>query len=165
MGNNIIWCNERVKFNNNVLIYAHWSKSGMRFLSDILSGGVLNRESVKSRLHKKAGFIFEYSRLSRAISSYSGILAEDSVSEVVPRFQDMLFKVPDNSELCLKRVYDLTSKDIYSILLDPYKIERKSEVYWSDKFQEVPLNFSNWYINLLGSRVISHKVSKWYLPE
>ena len=160
--NSIIWCNERIKFNNNVLIYPHWSRAGMRFLSDILCDGILDRDSICRRLqriHKQAGFVFEFSRLSRAISSYDGVLVNDSVPGFEPRFQDMIFKMPETGELCLKSVFDLTSKDIYSILVDPDTVERKSEIYWTSKLGGIPLNFSNWYSNLFGSRIISHKVS------
>ena len=156
--NSIIWCNELVKFNNNILAYAHWSKSGMRYLSDIFTNGILHdRDSIKNRLRNKAGFIFEFSRLSRAISSYNGLFDISDMGMEHPTFREMMYKVPLTGEL--KNVLELSSKDIYLILLNPCATERKSESYWSSKFEGLSLNFSNWYANLFGARIIPHKTA------
>ena len=154
--NSIIWCNEQIKFNNNVLAYAHWSKSGMRYLSDIQINGNLNRDYIRGRLHRRANFIFEFSRLSRAFSSFSGLVGTSN-TVVEPGFSDMMYKVPLTSEP--KNVLKLSSKDIYLILLNPCAIERKSETYWSTKFEELDLDFSHWYTNLFVSKIIPHKTA------
>ena len=155
--NGVIWCNEQVKFNNNVLAYSHWSKTGFRFFSDIFINGILNRDLIKSKVQRKAGFIFELSRFSRAVSSYSSLVDRSDTITEAPIFKEMTYIVPLTGEL--KNVLDLSSKDIYSILLNSTAIERKSEKYWSSKFEGVVFNYANWYSNLFWSKIIPNETA------
>ena len=80
----------------------------------------------------------------------------DTITEA-PIFKEMTYIVPLTGEL--KNVLDLSSKDIYSILLNSTAIERKSEKYWSSKFEGVVFNYANWYSNLFWSKIIPNETA------
>ena len=146
-----------MKFNNNVLAYADRSKTGFRFFSDIFINGILNRDLIISTVQRKAGFIFERSRFSRAVSSYSSLVDRSDTVTEAPIFKEMTYEVSLTGEL--ENVLDFSSKDIYSILLNSTAIERKSEKYWSSNFEGIVFNFSNWYSNLFWSKIIPNETA------
>ncbi len=124
----IIWCNNRFKFNDKVLNYKHWSRSGIKFVSDLIKNGSINDTDIYDKLQKKAAFIFEIETIKKVFSSSMNI----DTSLVKVQYQnendllDMLFEVPT---VGIKKLSELKSSDIYKIFTLTNHIEIKSKTY------------------------------------
>ena len=151
--NPILWHNNLFLFKGKCMRLKEWSKSGVKYLSDIVVDGKIDQQSTLNRIRNHADLIFEFSRLRRAVS-YSKIdlrsIAED---DSVPSFDKLMYNI-DNEP---KSVFDLTSKDIYNVLLKNVPVVKKSETYWLDKLCEEDLPFDIWYKNLTMSKIIPRK--------
>ena len=157
--NPIIWCNSQFEFNKRSLSFKHWSKSGMKHLGDVVQYGRIDRQSLYEKLadSQRAGFYFEFSRLKRALldcdnNNFSSIQLSDTGK---PSFENLHYDIYGTNTP--KNVFDLTSKDIYSILLDSKNINNKSESYWSNKFVTHDISFDILYENLLHSQIMPRK--------
>ena len=56
--NEIVWCNNKFKFNGKVFQFKHWSNQGIRLVGDLYSNGVLSERMIKSKLTYKSGIFF-----------------------------------------------------------------------------------------------------------
>ena len=65
--NEIIWCNDNIRFNKRVLEYRHWSKSGLLRVDDLILNDTIDRELIRGKLKNKAAFYFEWSRLIKNV--------------------------------------------------------------------------------------------------
>ena len=64
--NCILWCNNEIRHKNKVFEFKHWSRNGIKFLSDIIRDRKISMEHVSNCLNQKpgcAGFMFEYALL------------------------------------------------------------------------------------------------------
>ena len=152
--NQVIWGNSRIKFNGKCLFFKHWAKCGIKLISDITTKGIIDSSKIEQRLNRKANFIFEFSQLKKAMRN-SGIFLNIPETNDTHEVKDMQFRVPGMREP--KNIFNLTSKDIYNILLNPQGIENKSELYWINKFNKPDIPFNIWYCNLFDSKVIPRK--------
>ena len=152
----IIWCNNRFKFNGKPLYFAHWSKSGIIYLNDLLTDGKIDEDHVKGILLSKASYIFDIFKVRHAISNhmpneYSQAHQYDTVYEEILCTK---FKNTKQSEKCLK---NLTSKEIYMMFLNNKGTEIKSKSYWKEKFKNPNLDFDLWFTCNLNSSIIPRK--------
>ena len=152
--NDVIWCNSKIKFNNKVLSFRHWSKSGIQYVSNLsdYSKGELDKAYVYAKLKNKAGFIFEYSKLERSITQP---MIDASKFQCAPSIKDMFYKIPGVNGL--KNILELSSKDVYTILLLNDNYENKSEEYWKKKWN-FDIDFDIWYEKLFTCSLIPRKV-------
>ena len=63
---NIIWCNDKYRFNGIPLFFKHWSLSGFKVLSDLYdSNGNIANDKIYNHLIRKAGFMFEMAQINK----------------------------------------------------------------------------------------------------
>ncbi len=65
--NDIIWCNSEAGFNEKPLCFSHWSKSGIKYIGDIIQNGVIKEEEIYNKLVWKSGYTFEIQKLKKSI--------------------------------------------------------------------------------------------------
>ena len=151
--NEIIWCNNNIRFQGKVLELNHWSKNGLCYLSDISDNGKLDRNKILGRLQNKSAFIFEYAKLNKSVPEK---LLQNNNPDVSPNFHEFYYNVPGKKKTT--HIYDLTTKEIYSILIQGEKLKRKSEKYWSDKLFGLEMNYPLLYEKLFVCKIIPRDI-------
>ncbi len=142
--NEIIWGNANCKFNGKALFFSHWSTCGIQYISDIITNGIVQENMIYTRLHRKAGFFFELRTVKQAIP--------DEWKEKVQRNEKIKscssdtilntkYRLPSGKEKCLR---DLTSKDIYNILMSTNTPHIRSKQYWECKLNK-EIDFNVWF--------------------
>ena len=152
-GNGIIWCNSKIKFNNKVLSFRHWSKNGIHYVSDLIKDSKIEKTHILGKLENTSGFVFEYSKLQKSIPIS---MTQACNLDCIPSISNMYYKIPELNTV--KNILELTSKDIYSILLQNDIVEIKALEYWNNKWQQENINFEIWYKNLLTCSLIPRNV-------
>ena len=147
--NGILWCNDKIRFMGRVLKLRHWSKDGIRYVSDVIEERKLNADKILCKLHNKSAFVFEYARLNKSLTSD---LIEECNPDDTPSFDKHYYNLPGKEKS--KHIYDLTTKDIYSILIQGRTYEKKSEKYWTQKFCHINIDFPVLYSKLFVSKLI-----------
>ena len=153
----IIWCNDKYRFNGKTLQIAHWSKSGIKMMSDLYQNNIIrNENSIKNKLKHKAGFIFEMKQIKKTLPNRLNM--SDSNQQWINGGKDVLlqqeFLVP---EVGIKSLSDLTAKDIYNIfLLNKFPV-MPSKQYWLDKFQLDNINWESWFSVNLTNKLLPRK--------
>ena len=140
----IIWCNDQHKFMNKPLTFKHWSKSGLKTISDIFKEGKIQDNIIKAKLTRKAGFYFEKMIVKKAVSLNENQIVNDGHSFVNANKEDILnfkYVVPGYGE---KPLADLTSKDIYNIFLLKDMPEMKCFNYWKNKLDDENIDWDTW---------------------
>ena len=151
--NEILWCNDKIRFKGNVLKFMHWSKSGLCYVSDVLSNGKLDKDKILHKLKNKSGFVFEFAKLNKSIPEE---LLENNKPDVYPSFHENYYNIPGKEKS--RHIYELSTKDIYLIMLHGENYERKSEKYWKTFFRNLDINFSMLYSKLFVSKIIPRNV-------
>ena len=77
-------------------------------------------------------------------------------TEYVPSVNNLFYKVPDVDGL--KHIFDLTTKDIYAILLHNDVPNNKSTDYWKARFDVDSIDFNMWYKKLFVCKMMPRKV-------
>ena len=131
----------------------NWVNSGICFLSDIIRNSNIDDDIIFSKLQNRTNCFSELMTVKKSIPN--DMIRSVSDSECIPNFCDLSFHVPYKQD-CIN-VFNLSTKDIYSILLDPRNVPRKSEEYWIKKLGE-DINFNLWYKNLFLSKFIPRQV-------
>ena len=148
--NGIIWCNADHKFRNKVLDIAHWSRSGVKVISDLYSSNTLNPNILKNKITHRAGFQFEFSKIRRIfprqfLSSTENTLVNGNKKSIL----DQIIKVPEFGE---KKIGELTSKDIYLVLQSNNPHPVTSTNYWETKYNIYDMNWNEYYnLNLTNN--------------
>ena len=156
--NDIIWCNNRLLFNGEPLNFAHWAQSGILRRRDIIQDGKIIHECIYKKLIHKASYLFDLHKLKACIPN-SWLKQHVNENEVdLQSINDVIlnekFEIPTKESN--KSLKDLTSKEIYDILLLKSPVEIKSKRYWEQKFvtwQSVDpkisstINFDQWFAN------------------
>ena len=153
--NNILWCNNDFRYKNKVFEWKHWSKNGIKYVSDVIMDSNFSFVSVSNSLHKKAGcasYVFEYATLIKNIPVNFVTSCNPDAS---PSFDNLKYNVPGKDTPV--NVFDLTSRDIYLILVWGSVKERKSEIYWQNKFKDVVIDYPMLYKCLFTSKIIPRK--------
>ena len=143
-GNEIIWCNSKFRFNGEPLAFKHWSKANITHVSDLLKHGQLKEGEIYNKLIHKAGFFFEISKIKSSLPADWMVMGEVQPKKHNIYEQDVLsmeFQVPRRG---IKKLENLTLKDIYDTILLNKKVCTKSKDYWTQKF-DVPINWECWY--------------------
>ena len=131
----ILWCNNKLKFYGKPLTFKHWAKSGIIYLSDILEDHNLSERKILQKLKHRASFFFDFYRLRLGLLEewkQRNITITNGEYESVRTILNYNFQVPGVGQRKLK---DLTSKEIYSILLltDYDESQNSSKQYWSTR--------------------------------
>ena len=142
--NEIVWCNDKFKFNGKVLQFKHWSTQGLQLLGDLYKDGALSKQLIKSKLTKKSGIFFEFWRMKKAVpNTISKIEYNENLINGGKEFiLNQHIEVPD---VGLKPLKDLTSKELYSIFNLSNIPDIPSKRYWSRKFNIDDIDWKTWY--------------------
>ena len=151
--NSILWCNSCIKFQGRVLSFNEWSKCGVKYISDVLINGSINQGCILEKLNRKAGFIFEFSKLLKSLPS---TMVRSCDSKNVPTLENLEYNIP--GQKCSKSLLNLTTKDIYTILLLSEEHVIKSESYWTNKLGYRKNEFNSWYNKLFVNYIIPRKI-------
>ena len=142
--NEIVWCNDKFKFNGKVLQFKHWSNRGLKLLGDLYSNGVLSKELIKSKLTKKSGIFFEFWRLKKALPNSIDVIEPNE--NLLKGGKDFLLnqyiEVPG---VGLKPLRDLTSKELYNTFNLNNNPDIPSKRYWARKFNNDDIDWQTWY--------------------
>ena len=83
-------------------------------------------------------------------------IIESCDADFIPSIDSLFYKVPGTIKE--KHVFELTTKDIYSILLQNDVYENKSNVYWKNKFGLDNIDYEMWYKKLFVCKLIPRKI-------
>ena len=137
----IIWCNNAYRFQGNTLMFTHWSRAGIITKSQLYNNGELSEQEIYNKLNQKAGFMFEIRTIKQVMPEFCAQNLEET-SIITDDKDDILhykFVVPGLGVKCLN---DLSSKDIYNILLFSQHLDIKSKHYWSQRFRDEIFDWS-----------------------
>ena len=141
--NGIIWCNVNHKFKNQVLSIPHWSRSGIKVVSDLYSSNILDSQSLRNKITHQAGFQFEFSKVRRIFPRQLVITNENTFANGDKNdILEQIIEVPDVGE---KKIGDLTSKDIYLVLQTYNSHIITSTNYWENKYNIYDMNWDEFY--------------------
>ncbi len=141
----IIWFNNMIRFNGDVLNFRHWSKSGIVYISDVVKNGSIREEYILDRLKQKAGYIFEIEKIKAGIPDklkhidYGETNDDLNAREIL---LDQNIVIPNSG---IKPLTALTSKDIYQAVSLNENVCIKSKDYWNSKFHNVNIDFNMWF--------------------
>ena len=162
--NDIIWCNAKFLFVRKPLKFVHWARSGIVKVSDLYSENELSEEyfretlNLQNRPTHRANFIFDLLKIKSVFPQYRPILDTDDEEAVVnekERILRSLFEVPDNG---YKALQDLSSKDIYNILMSKQEPYIKSKDYWQyEMFPGINLDWDTWFKVNFNSKILPRK--------
>ena len=157
----IIWCNDKYRFNGNILSFPHWSKSGIRYKRHLYQEGCIDEQHIFEKLRYKAGFIFEMKTVrsvfphhaeQRSIVDHS--LEDDNKCSILQYH----FSVPG---VGIKQLQDLSSRDIYNIFLLSQGLDLKSKDYWAKKFTVEEHDWKTWFAQNLTNKMLPRKVKDY----
>lgn len=142
--NEIIWGNNNVLFNGKPLMFSHWSKSGIISFSDIIEDGKLMEEKIYNALLYRAGYFFELQTIKFCFKRgyFNKERLDDQQRSPNPSLLKTNYRMPDGK---FKTLEELTSKDLYDILLYTEKVHIPSQEYWSNRFEEMTDKWDEWF--------------------
>ncbi len=153
-----LWYNKKIMFNGKTLSFNHWSKDGIVYISDIIKNGNIDEEHIKSKLTKKANYIFEISKIKASLPENVRKVAYQSRNLILSTTDVLLqqkMKIPGKNEAT--EMQNLTSKDIYNIMLLNKTVVIKSKTYWLEKFYPKDINFNSWFACNMLNNIIPRK--------
>ncbi len=115
----------------------HWAKSGIKIINVIIENSILKERNIYNNLVFKAGFNFEMFTLKSCIPNEWMDKAVDldmSFNQTMEQsILDAMFRLPNDKQ---KKLGELSSKEIYNILLLNNKTMISSKSYWLKKFPQ-----------------------------
>ena len=152
----IIWCNDSYRFKGKTLSYAHWSKSGIKTISQLYSQGEIKENEIYEKLRYKSGFLFEIATIKKVMPERFAHNTENS-SVITHKKDDILqyeFVVPGLGIKCLN---ELSSSDLYKVILFKHPFEIKSKLYWNNKFTGVQIDWKLMFQQILNNDYLPKK--------
>ena len=137
----ILWGNNKLKFNNAPLTFKHWSKQGIHCISDMIKNGEIDREGIREKLVHKAGFMFEIQTMKAALPPGWLINIERKRDDFTDK-NSMISKSLQIPSGKIKPLAELNAKDIYNIFLLSKKVYTNSQSYWSSKFPSIEIDWN-----------------------
>ena len=142
--NEIVWCNDRFKFDGKVLKFKHWSNCGLKLLGDLYENGSLSKDMIKTCLKKRSGIFFEFWRLKKAVpNSFQTI---DANQDLITGGKDFLLnRYMEVPNVGLKPLRELSSKELYNIFNLSSLPDMPSKRYWAKKFDNDNIDWETWF--------------------
>ena len=132
----MLWGNNAIRIDGNVIEFAHWSRVGIKFMRDIFIDGDLQENVILNKLEgtARANFFTDLVRFKRATQIFVNNYLEGIDTPIL----ENVYTTKENKT---KKLADLTFKEMLGIL-------RKKEpdhtwankVYWSQKFMYEPFD-------------------------
>ena len=152
-----IWCNHKYLLNNKPIFFKSWSRDGIHRPSHLYNNGILDPVHIYNKLTHVAGFFFEIHTiqelfpLQRDQQNEIRALENDDKEDIL----EYTYKMPDGSQ---KNLGNLSSKDIYNILLYQKNPIDLSKTYWENKFIGQVINWESWIQYNLENRLAPRNV-------
>ena len=153
----IIWFNNMSNFNGKPMILGHWAKSGILTFQDLMKNGSTDEGGIHQKQTHKAGLFFELSKIKASLPEAWKDQSMENYERQIYNQRGMLemeFKIPNAGT---KSLSDLTSRDVYNILLLNRKTEIKSKEYWNRKFINMNIDWEDWFSQNFVNRYIPRK--------
>ncbi len=140
----LIWCNNKFTNNGKPLRFWHWARNGITHVSDLLHNNIFDENRIRNKIQIKAGFMFEIHSIKKVFtkSVLSNNGKKKECYDMLKAILEMTFEVPT---IGYKKLYDLTSSDMYKIFTLGSSVELKSTYYWISKFPNENIDFDRWY--------------------
>ena len=153
----IVWCNNKIKFNGQPLAFAHWAKCGVNYLEDIVENGTYKEEYLYRTILDKRSYVFDLAKLKSAIPLEMLMGKDMQRVRSVNEYEEVLDTRFIVSKQVEKSLNELTTKEIYGMFLQNTATEIKSKQYWVNKFNEPDLDFDKWFACNFNSNIIPRK--------
>ena len=155
----LIWCNDKIKFKNKPLTFVHWARDNILRPSQLYRNGQLFLRDIFDRLTHKAGFTFEqktitsvFPRQNANATFQANGIENDKKADIL----NWVFKVTETESKSLK---DLTSKDIYNIFIFNDQPPILAKTYWSvHKFPGHNFDWDIWGAYNFTNYILPRKV-------
>ena len=156
MEDEILWCNNSLQFNGSPLTFKHWSKCGVKYISDAVTRNEIDEHRIKNCLVHKASFFFDFHKFKSCFPSKwrDGEMKEKPYFNGKDSVLNFNFQIPGSK---IKHLQDLSSKEIYHILLLNNKVSTNSKAYWSAKFPQEQIEWKEWYKNNFVNKLLPRK--------
>ena len=158
----VIWCNDKIKFDGKPLEFAHWAKSNILYIKDIVTDGKLNECNIFDKLINKASFIFDLQKLKVSITQEFIQECEQNERNYQFDMQENCKKVVLQTQLRMHNgkniaFIDIPGKELYNILLLSRSAEIRSKHYWQNKIGDFHLDFNLWFSCNFNNKIIPRK--------
>jgi len=121
-------------------MFAHWPRSGIIFINDIIKDGILLENEIYNSLEIKSGFLFEIQTIKVCfLKGCFNIASGDIPNKSILKSK---FRLPNGN---LKTLDELSTKELYYILLPSKTVQIPSKLYWANKFEGVDINWKYWF--------------------
>ena len=168
--NDIIWCNTKFVFVRKPLQFVHWARSGIVRVSDLYSDNELSENYLRETLNlenrptHRANFMFDMMKIKAMFPMYIPPLDENDHQVEANEKENLLqslFEVPD---IGLKKLKELTSKDLYKILVSQNEPYINSKDYWRyEMFPGLNLDWNVWFKVNFNSKILPRKCKDFNL--
>ena len=157
----ILWCNTNILFNNDPLVFPHWSKAGLKSVHQVLKKeGGLDVAKIDSVIINNPCKIFETAKLK------IGIPGDWKQNELLAKVHDLSLEnlldisVQIDEYGKRKKLGALTCKDIYYVLKNK-NVQVNSYDYWKEKFPEFRIEWTKFFVFNVKNKLISNRISEF----
>ena len=160
-GNDVIWCNNKIKFNGATLAMKHWSKAGIIYIKDIVSNGNIDEVSIYQKLIHRSNYFFEIRKLKAAVPMEVLNIGSDNMEAHPGAFDinsilNMKFVIPGEG---IRALSSLSSRDLYKIIILNNKASTNSRRYWNNKFPLENFNWDAWFCQNFTNKLMPRNCS------
>ena len=136
----ILWHNQHVTHEKRSIYYGYWFESGIFCLKDIMENNrlmTMTRISCKLKPHKrKSNLMFDYAKLKQALPKVWINQTINNNTQIFPEMQSHELQIPTIFiRKKNKAIYDLSSKDFYSLIILTCKSQFTNPccLFWDNK--------------------------------
>ena len=143
-GSEIVWGNEDILFQGEPLMSAHWSKSGIICIKDIIKNGIIQQNEIYHRLKNIAGYMFKLQTIKTCFSQgcFKSLILNEYGNPQDRAILDATFRLPNG-------LPKPPTKDLYSIVLYNRTVQIPSKLQWLHKFDNIDNKWMVWFQNYL----------------
>ena len=141
-GQEVIWNNECIKYNNNTLYFKDWIQSGIITVSNLYkeNGSLMSMSDLQNIIEKPGGVMLEYlALLSSMPKKWKELRCLDTKNDSV---NGLIYKTR------YYKIEKCTSKLIRNILVSRLSVKPICEFFWKRKFNDYMFNWNNIWKNV-----------------
>ena len=164
-GSEIIWGNEDILFQGQLLMFAHWSKSGISYIKDIIKNGKIQQNEIYHRLKNKTGYMFEMQTIKTCFSQgcLKSLILNENGNPQDCAILNSTFRLPNRLHKPLNKS---SSKDLYSIVLYNKTVQVPSKLYWLHKFDNIDDKWMVWcQMNLVNELLPNFSNGNYFMVK
>ena len=157
LSEDILWCNNHVRFNGSTLTYAHWAKHGLLYLGDVIKDGHIDEHYIGSKLDQRASLFFDVKRLQASLPNSWLQIKNPKVNNGSDKAEIKILNMQFGDHQNRTEFQRLGNKEMYNILLLSKKTEIRSKQYWQHKFKDIDIDFDMMYKSSFNNFIIPRK--------